>query len=203
MRVLRRGNGCRGENNVSQIVCHADNPLGLALIAREELKKILKLAGALVLEEALRTASLAGVPAELRSTTVVLWLLADNQRVPSLVDERLMQQTVNDTRMHPITLRHARFEMASDVLDVTLTRRVKSRAETTSPVLALTKKLDHLFSVGASLAAVALLVVLVERVGTPEAAVATRLGARILAPTLVKLILVALPVILALKARLT
>lgn len=55
---------------------------------------------------------------------------------------------------------------------------------------------------GARLAAVALLVVLVERIGTPEATVAARLGARVLAPALVKLILVALPVVLALEARL-
>ena len=52
-------------------------------------------------------------------------------------------------------------------------------------------------------AAVALLVVLIEGVRTPEAAIATWLGTRILPPTLVELVFVALPVVLELEARLT
>lgn len=84
-----------------------------------------------------------------------------------------------------------------------LAGRVEGGAEAARPVLALSEELDHLFGVRASLASVALLVMLVERVGSPEAAVTSRFGTRILAPALVKLILVALPVVLALEAGLT
>lgn len=114
-----------------------------------------------------------------------------------------MKKTIYNTRVHPVTLCHARLEMASNVLYVTLTSRVQSRAEATGPVLAFSEKLDHLFGVGARLAAMALLVMLVERVGTPETTVTPRLGTRVLAPALMKLVLVTLPVILALEARLT
>lgn len=143
------------------------------------------------------------MPAELGSSAIILRLLADDKCVPSLVDQGLVQETIDHPRVHPVTLGHTRLEVAGDVLNMALASRVKSRAEAAGPVLALSKELDHLFGVGTRLAAVALLVVLVERVGTPEASVATRLGAGVLAPALVELVLVALPVVLALEARLT
>jgi len=49
------------------------------------------------------------------------------------------------------------------------------------------------------LAAVRGLVVLIESVCSPEAPVAARLGARVLLPTLMELLLVTLPVILSLE----
>lgn len=104
--------------------------------------------------------------------------------------------------MHPVALGHARFKMACDVLDVTLTSRVQRRAEATSPVLTLAQKLDHLLGMWARLATVALLVVLVERVRTPEAAVAARFRAWVFSPTLVELVFVALPIVFPLKAGL-
>lgn len=162
VRILGRWNGRRGEDDISKIVRYADDPLGLALIAREELEEILQLAGVLVLKETLGASSLAGVPAELRSTTVVLGLLAHNQSIPGLVYERLVEEAIHDSRVHPVTLGHARLEMTSDVLNMALASRVEGRTEATSPVLALAKELDHLFGVGASLATMALLVVLVE-----------------------------------------
>lgn len=55
----------------------------------------------------------------------------------------------------------------------------------------------------ACLTTVTLLVVLVERVGTPKTTVATWLGAGVLSPPLVKFILVALPIVLSFEARLT
>lgn len=161
------------------------------------------MAGVLVFEETLGTASLAWVPTELGPSAIVLGLLAHNQSIPSLVDQRLVKETIHNARMHPVTLCHTRLEVSSNVFDVALAGRVKGRAEAARPVLALSEELDHLFSVRASLASVALLVMLVERVGSPEAAVTSRLGTRILAPALVKLILVALPVVLALEAGLT
>lgn len=114
-----------------------------------------------------------------------------------------MQQAVDDARVHPVSLAQARLEMPGHMLDVTLTGRMKGRAETTGPVLALAQEPDDLFGVRTRLAAVALLVMLVERVGAPEAAVAAGLGAGILPPTLVELVFVTLPVVLALETRLT
>lgn len=200
MRILGRWDGRGGEDDISKIIRHADDPLGLALIAREELEEVLQLAGVLILKETLGASRLAGVPAELRSTAVVLGLLAHNESIPGLMDERLVEEAIHDSRVHPVTLGHARLEMTSDVLNMALASRVKRRTEATSPVLALAEELDDLLGVGACLATMALLVMLVKRVGTPEAAVATRLRAGVLAPALVKLILVALPVVLALEA---
>ena len=156
----------------------------------------------LLLQESLCTSCLAGVPAELGSPAGVLGLLADHQGIPGFVDERLMEQTVDDPRMHPVALGEAGLEVSGHVLDVALAGRVERRAEAAGPVLAFAEKLDHLVGMGAGLAAVALLVVLVERVGAPETAVAARLGARVLPPSLVELVLVALPVVLALEASL-
>jgi hypothetical protein len=93
--------------------------------------------------------------------------------------------------------------MTGNVFDMTLASWVESRAEATSPVLAFSEKLDYFLGMGASFTTMALLVMLIERVGSPKAAVASRLGARVLAPALMKLILVSLPVVLALEACLT
>lgn len=191
---------CKG--HIRQVKGNADDPLGLALIAGEELEQVLELAGVLLLQEALSTPRLARVPTELRTASAKFSLLSRHKSIPGPVDEWLMQKTVDDSRMHPLGLAQAGLEMPGHMLNVSLSRRVKGRAETTGPVLALAKELDYLFCVGTRLAAVALLVVLIERVGAPETAVAAWLGAGILSPTLVKLILVTLPVILSLKAGL-
>lgn len=191
---------CKG--HVGQVKGNADDPLGLALIAGEELEQVLKLAGVLLLQEALRTSRLARVPTELRTTSAKFSLLSRHKSIPSPVDEWLMQETVDDPRVHPFGLAQARLKMPGHMFNVSLARRVKGRAETTGPVLALAEELDHLFCMGTRLAAVALLVVLVERVGAPETAVAAWFGAGILSPTLMKLILVTLPVILSLEAGL-
>jgi hypothetical protein len=65
--------------------------LSFTFISGEELEQVLKLAGVLVLEETLGTASLAWVPTELGSSAIVLGLLAHNQSIPSLVDQRLVE----------------------------------------------------------------------------------------------------------------
>jgi hypothetical protein len=161
------------------------------------------LAGILVLEESLGTASFAWVPTELRPSSVVLGLLANDKRVPSLVDQRLVQKTINNTRVHPVAFGHARLKVAGNMFDMALASWMKSRAEATSPVLTFSEEFDYFLSVGTSLAAMTLLVMLIERVGSPKTAVTSRLGTRVLAPALVKLVLVALPVVLALKARFT
>lgn len=191
---------CKG--HIRQIKGNADDPLGLALVAGEELEQILELAGILLLQEALSTSRLARVPTELGTASAKFSLFSRHKSIPSPVDEWLMQETVDDPRVHPLGLAQARLEVPGHMFNVSLARRVKGRAEATSPVLALAEELDHLFCVGTRLAAVALLVVLVERVGAPETAVAAWLGAGILSPTLVELILVTLPVILSLEAGL-
>lgn len=201
LRILRRRDGRRRQDNVGQVVGYADNPLRFALVSREELEQVLQLPRALILQETLGTARLAWVPAELRPSTIVFGLLADDKRIPCLVNERLVQQAVDDSRVHPVTLGHARLKMTSNMLDVTLTGGVQGRAETTRPVLALTQELDNLLGVRTSLAAVALLMVLVERIGTPEATVTSRLRAGILPPALVELIFMSFPVVLSLEAR--
>lgn len=114
-----------------------------------------------------------------------------------------MQQAVDDARVHPVSLAQARLEMPGHMLNVTLAGRMQGRAEAAGPVLALAEESNHLFGVGTGLAAVALLVMLVERVGAPETAVAAGLGAGILSPALVELVFVTLPVVLALETRLT
>ena len=105
--------------------------------------------------------------------------------------------------MHPVTLGHTRLKVTGNVFDMTLASWVESRAEAASPVLAFSEELDYFLGVGASFATMALLVMLVERVRSPKAAVTSWLRARVLAPALVKLILVSLPVVLALEACLT
>jgi hypothetical protein len=163
----------------------------------------LKLAGILVLEESLSTTGFAWVPTELRSSSIVLGLLANDKRIPGFVDQRLVQKTIHNTRVHPVTFGHARLKVAGNMFDVALASWVKSRTKATGPVLAFSKELDYFLGVGTSLAAMTLLMMLVERVGSPKTAVTSRFGTRVLAPALVKLILVALPVVLALEARFT
>jgi hypothetical protein len=80
---------------------------------------------------------------------------------------------------------------------------MQGRAKATRPVLALEQKLDYFLSMRASLAAVALFVMLVERVGSPEASVTTRFRTRVLPPAFVKLVFVPLPVILPFETGLT
>lgn len=151
---------CKG--HVGQVKGNADDPLGLALVAREELEQVLELAGILLLQEALSTSRLARVPTELGTASAKFSLLSRHKSIPGPVDEWLMQETVDDPRVHPLGLAQARLEMSGHMFNVSLARRMKGRAETTGPILALAEKLDHLFCVGTRLAAVALLVVLVE-----------------------------------------
>jgi hypothetical protein len=84
--ILRRGDRCGGENNVGKVVSYANDPLSFALVTRKEFKKVLELARVLVLKESLRAAGFAWVPAELRSSSVVFGLLADNEGIPSFMD---------------------------------------------------------------------------------------------------------------------
>lgn len=114
-----------------------------------------------------------------------------------------MEETVDNTRVHPVILGQAGFKVSSNVLHMAFASWVKGRAEATRPKLALAEKLDHFFGMRAGGAVMALLVVLVERVGAPEAAVASWFRARVLSPALVKLVFVAFPIVLALKARVT
>lgn len=160
----------------------------------------MELARVLLLQETLGATSLAGVPTELGSSTKAR-LLAGDEILPSGVDERLVEQAVDYSRVHPVVLGEAGFKMTSNVLDVTFAGWMQGRAETTSPKLALAQELDHLFGVGTCRATMALLVMLVERVGAPKAAIAARFRARVFPPALVKLVLMSLPIILALEAR--
>jgi hypothetical protein len=199
---LRRAKLNVVHHNIRQVVGHADNPLGISLVAGKELQEILQLAWVLLFQETLSTASLAGVPTESRAAATVIRLLAIDKRIPSLVNKGLMKQAVDHTRVHPLSLCHTRLEMPSHMLNVSLPGRVKGRAKATSPVLALAEKPNNLLGVRTGCASVALLVVLVERIGSPKAAVAAGLGAGVLPPTLVKFVLVALPIVLAFEARL-
>lgn len=156
-----------------------------------------------LLEEALGAAGLARVPTELRSASHVIGLLAVNQSIPCFVDQWLMEKAIDYTGVHPVTLGQSRFEVAGNVLNMTFSRGVESRAKAASPVFALSEKLDNFLRVRACSTAVALLVMLVERVRTPEAPIAARLWTRILPPAFMEFILVALPIVLALEARLT
>lgn len=92
--------------------------------------------------------------------------------------------------------------MTRDVFNMAFACGVEGRAKAASPILPLSKKLDDFFRVRAGLASVALFVVLVKGVGAPKAAVATRFRAWVFPPTLVKLIFVTFPVVLALEASL-
>lgn len=111
-----------------------------------------------------------------------------------------MEQAVYNTRVHPLAFGHARFEMTCHMLNVSFPGRMQGGAEATGPVFALAQEFDDLLGVRAGGAAVALLVVLIERVASPEAPIAAGFGARVLPPALVEFVLVALPVILALEA---
>lgn len=113
-----------------------------------------------------------------------------------------MKKAVDNARVHPVVFAETGFEVSGNVFDVTLAGRVKSGAKAAGPVLALSQKLDHFFGMRARFTSVTLLVVLVERVGAPEAAVAAWLWARILAPALMEFIFMSLPVIFALEAGL-
>lgn len=126
MRILRRWDWCRCQDNVGKLICHANNPLSLTLITREEFQQILQLSRVLILQEALGATSLARMPTELGSSTVVLGLFADDKCVPSFMDERLMKETIDDPRVHPVALGHARFEMTRDMFDVSLASGMKS-----------------------------------------------------------------------------
>ena len=93
--------------------------------------------------------------------------------------------------------------MPGDMLNVSLSSRVKGRAESTGPVLAFAQVFDHLLRMGTRLATVALFVMLVERIRTPKTSVAAWLGTRVLAPPLMEFIFVSLPIILSLEASFT
>jgi hypothetical protein len=151
----------------------------------------------------LRTAGTAGMPAESRAAAPIRGLFAGDEGFPGFMNQGLVQQAIDNARVHPLALGHARFEMACHVLDVSFASRMKGRTETASPVLALTQESHHLLGVRARLATMALLVMLVERVGTPEAAIAPRLRARIFPPAFMELVFMALPIVFALEARLT
>lgn len=88
------------------------------------------------------------------------------------------------------------------MFDVAFTSRVEGGAKAASPVLAFAEEFDNLFGVGASLAAVALFMMLVEGIGAPETPIASRFRAGVLSPTLMKFILVALPVIFSFETGL-
>lgn len=192
-----------GHDNVGELICDGDDPLSLGLVAREEFQQVLELARALLLEEALGAAGFAWVPTELGSSAVDGCVLFVDHVLPGGVNQRLVKKAIDDAGVHPVILAEARLEMAGDVLDMALAGRVEGGAEATGPVFAFSEKLDHLFGVGASLASMALLVVLIKGIGAPEAAVAAGFGAGVLSPALVKLVFVSLPVVLALKAGFT
>lgn len=172
-------------------------------LSEEEFKVILKLPGSFVLQKALSSSGLVGVPAELWPSARELGLLALDEILPRLVNMRLVQKAVNDPGVHPLSLGQARLKMARDMFNVALTGGMQCRAESTGPVLAFAQVLDDFLGVRARLATVALFVMLVEGVGPPEASVAARFRARVLSPALMELIFVPFPVILALEASLT
>ena len=97
----------------------------LALVPREELEEVLQLAVVLLFQEALSTSCLAGMPTELRSASHVIRLFAIDKRIPSFVDERLMEKTVHDARVHPVTFGQTRLEMARNVFDMAFASRMK------------------------------------------------------------------------------
>lgn len=163
----------------------------------------MELTRAFVFHEALRSPSLGGIPAELCLSPCEVALLLSQNILPSFVDERLVKQPINDSRMGPVRLRLACFEVPSNVLHVSFPGRMEGSTEAASPVLPLPEILDNLLGMGACLAPMRRLVMLVESIGSPEATVATRLGARILLPSLVEFFFVPLPVVLSLESRFT
>ena len=196
-----RGGVLRSDHHVGEAVCDLDNLPCFRLCAGEEFQEILQLTGSLVFQEPLGAARLVGVPAEMRRAAGELGLLAGEEVLPGLVDERLVEEAVDDARVHPLGLCLARLKVAGDVLDVALARGVQGRAEAAGPVLSLAEVAHYFFRVRARLAAVRLFVVLVEGVGAPKGPVAAWLRARVLLPALVEFVLVALPVVLSLKGR--
>lgn len=100
--------------------------MSLALVTGKEFQKILELARALILEESLGAARLAWVPTELRSAAVVLRLFANDEGIPGFMNEGLVKKAIDDARVHPVTLGHARFEMTSNMLNMTLAGWVES-----------------------------------------------------------------------------
>ena len=179
------------------LVLHGSNLLGRLLGAVEELEEVLQVAGRLVLDVALGAAGGVEVPAERGLVAVELALLAHQELAPGLEDGGLVQQAVDDVGVHPVVLGAAGFEVLGDMLVVLLQLAVHSGAEAATPSPPLHHVLDDGVRVRARLAAVGRLVVLVEGVGAPEALVAV--GARVLAPALVELLLVPFPVELALE----
>ena len=99
--------------------------------------------------------------------------------------------------MQPVGLGAARIEVNGDVINVLLELPVQRSTEPAAPCLSLLRVPHHTFGMRACLAPVGALVVLIKRVGSPEALVAV--GTRVFSPSLVKLLQVPLPVELSLE----
>lgn len=189
------------EDDVHAGVRHLDDVFGGLLGAVEELEEVLQLAGVLIFNEPLRAARRLRAPAEHRLVSSEVVLLPGDEGLPGLVDEVLVQQAVDDVGVQPVDLGEAGLEVHGDVVDVLLELAVQGGAEAAAPGPPLPQVLDDGLGVRARLAPVGGLVVLVERVGAPEALVAVR--ARVLSRSLVELLLVPLPVELPLEGLVT
>lgn len=190
--------GLVGRRQLGKVECEADNMGRIVLCWVEELEQILQVAGCLVLQEALLP------PGRLRVPSIVRLLLfgyvaeprADDV-LPLCVDSWLVEKSVDDVGVVPVRLCPPRLVVEADMIDVTVHGWQKGGTESASPCSLFPRVLDDLVSMRARLAVVACLVMLVESVRSPEYTVAVR--TRILLVSLVKFILVPLPVELSLE----
>lgn len=166
----------------------------------KKFEQVLQLPRALPLQKPLRVPRRLGIPLQ-------HGLLAPRQMpiqlrvelLPGLDDGRLVQQPVNHQRVIPVAFVAAVLVVARDVIKVAIPAPQKGAAEAAGPGVLALRVLNDAVGVGASLAPVGVLVMLVERVGAPEDAVAV--GAGIPLVPLVELVLVTLPVELTLEGH--
>ena len=158
----------------------------------------MKLPRTITLEKSLGVAGCSGVPLEqwlLRAREVVVQ--TGVKLLPSMVDGRLVEEAVYDVGMVPVRLVAAVLEVMGNVIKVAVPAGEKGSTEPTGPGSLAMRVFDNAVGVRARGASVGVLVVLVERVGAPEDAIAAR--ARVPLVPLVELVLVPFPVELALE----
>lgn len=167
----------------------------------KKFEEILELTLVLAFDVSLLSAGIVDAPAEHGLVPVELVLLPAHELSPGLEHSWLVQQAVDDVRVHPILFLCTGFEVCGDVFVVLLKLGVHGGAEAASPSPSLPHVLDHAVRVRTRPAAMGRLVVLVESIGAPKALVTV--GARVLPPSLVKLLLVPLPIEFALECLVT
>ena len=114
-------------------------------------------------------------------------------------DIRLMQKAVNNERVVPMRLGASILVMTGDVIEVAVATGKEASTKPTRPGLFAACVLNDAVGMRTCGAAMCILVVLVEGVGTPKDAIAV--GARIALVAFMEFVLVSLPVKFALKSN--